>query len=229
MTTESNGVTVYWRPGCPYCSRLLRDLRLLGLPFDKANIWESTRAAATVRSVAGGNETVPTVLVGQHALVNPRAAEVVDAARTHAPDALDELDSGALTKLARGPWHAGLAAAVLAVAIWVALATANPSTTYHFAPALVAAAWPVGRRLRAGQALPPPVAMVTALGGAVLALAATALLAATGSLTGPALFGLPDAMTESLVGVTIGTVAGAGLAALGRQSATPRQPSPDRP
>src|SRR5574340_507318 len=32
-------VTIYWRPGCPYCSRLRRDLRAIGLPTSDINIW----------------------------------------------------------------------------------------------------------------------------------------------------------------------------------------------
>jgi hypothetical protein len=42
-------------------------------------------AAARVRSVAGGNETVPTVLVGEQALVNPSAAEVLGQVRRAMP------------------------------------------------------------------------------------------------------------------------------------------------
>ena len=41
--------------------------------------------AATVRSHAGGNETVPTVVVGDVAMVNPSASEVLDTIRAEAP------------------------------------------------------------------------------------------------------------------------------------------------
>ena len=41
-----------------------------------------------VRTVAGGNETVPTVRVGPVAAVNPSAAAVVDMVREHAPSLL---------------------------------------------------------------------------------------------------------------------------------------------
>ena len=86
MTGDRAAATVYWRPGCPYCSRLLGDLGRIGLPVDKVNIWEDPEAAATVRSIANGNETVPTVVVGDTAMVNPRAADVVDAVRRHTPN-----------------------------------------------------------------------------------------------------------------------------------------------
>jgi glutaredoxin-like protein len=74
-------VTVYTRPGCPYCFMLRRGLRRRGLPFTEVNIWEDPAAAAAVRAVAEGNETVPTVHVGDRWLVNPRAREVERLAR----------------------------------------------------------------------------------------------------------------------------------------------------
>ncbi len=79
-------VTVYWRPGCPYCHRLCRDLRRIGLPTREINIWEDRSAAAKVRSVAGGNETVPTVMIGDRAMVNPPASAVAGELRRVAPE-----------------------------------------------------------------------------------------------------------------------------------------------
>jgi mycoredoxin len=70
---------VHWRPGCPFCAALLLGLRLRGVPHRKVNIWEDEGAAAWVRSVAGGNETVPTVRIGELALVNPSTRAVIDA------------------------------------------------------------------------------------------------------------------------------------------------------
>ena len=80
-TIEKPGVTVYWRPGCPYCSRLRRGLRQVGLPVTEANIWEDPVAASVVRAAAHGNETVPTVVIGLTALVNPSVWAVVDASK----------------------------------------------------------------------------------------------------------------------------------------------------
>lgn len=77
---SSSAVTVYWRPGCPSCASLRRRLRRTGLVTCEVNIWQDPAGAATVRLVAGGNETVPTVVVGDTALVNPSAATVLDAA-----------------------------------------------------------------------------------------------------------------------------------------------------
>lgn len=72
-------VTVYWRPGCPYCYSLRRALRRSGLAVTEINIWESPDASARVRSYANGNETVPTVVIGNVALVNPSARQVLEA------------------------------------------------------------------------------------------------------------------------------------------------------
>lgn len=69
-------VTVYSRPGCPYCFLLRRGLRRRGITFTEVNIWQDPAAAAAVRAVADGNETVPTVHVADQWLVNPRPSRV---------------------------------------------------------------------------------------------------------------------------------------------------------
>lgn len=81
-----SAVTVYWRPGCMFCSGLFRSLDRIGLEPVRRNIWEDDDAAAFVRSVTGGSETVPTVVVGDAALVNPTADEVVRVLAQVAPD-----------------------------------------------------------------------------------------------------------------------------------------------
>jgi mycoredoxin len=81
-------ITVFWRPGCGFCSGLFRQFDQLNVPYDAVNIWDDPAGAAFVRSVDRGNETVPTVLVGSVALVNPSIREVLDAAVTHAPAAV---------------------------------------------------------------------------------------------------------------------------------------------
>jgi len=68
-------VVVYWRPGCPYCIRLRRGLRRVEVS-EEFNIWEDPSASAFVRSVNGGDELVPTVVVGTTVLRNPTPREV---------------------------------------------------------------------------------------------------------------------------------------------------------
>jgi mycoredoxin len=85
-------VTVYWRPGCPYCARLRQDLRVLGVPVREVDIWADESAAATVRELAGGNETVPTVVIGGRGYVNPPAATVLAEVRRISPDFAPDQD-----------------------------------------------------------------------------------------------------------------------------------------
>jgi mycoredoxin len=62
---------VYWRPGCRYCLRLRRRLGRRAARAHWVNIWRDPDAAAAVRAVTGGDETVPTVVAGGEAVVNP--------------------------------------------------------------------------------------------------------------------------------------------------------------
>jgi len=86
--TAGSEVLLYWRPGCPFCSRLKRRLAQLGVRATEVNIWADRDAAAVVRAIAGGNETVPTVVIGDTAMVNPTGPQVLDAARRLAPSAV---------------------------------------------------------------------------------------------------------------------------------------------
>ena len=74
------GVTLYWRPGCPFCMMLKRSLKRRGVATIDINIWDDPAAAGIVRRAARGNETVPTVEVGGRFLVNPSVNQVMEAA-----------------------------------------------------------------------------------------------------------------------------------------------------
>ena len=52
------------------------------------NIWEDPAAAAVVRAAARGNETVPTVGVGDTYLVNPSLNAVLELVAREAPGLL---------------------------------------------------------------------------------------------------------------------------------------------
>ncbi|MFG3509780.1 mycoredoxin [Streptomyces sp. NPDC047821] len=88
VSEDREEVVVHWRPGCPYCMKLRLQLRFTGLPYTEVNIWKDREAAAYVRSVADGNETVPTVRVAGTALVNPSLRQLLKAVRAHAPHLL---------------------------------------------------------------------------------------------------------------------------------------------
>ena len=74
-------IKFYWRPGCGFCRMLEHKLSNHDVPFTKINIWEVPGAAAVVRSHARGNETVPTVVIGNVGLVNPSANDVIAEAK----------------------------------------------------------------------------------------------------------------------------------------------------
>jgi glutaredoxin len=64
-----------------FCQRMRLMLWLRRVPARWINIWKDPAAAEFVRSVANGNETVPTVIIDGEAVVNPPPRRVVAAAR----------------------------------------------------------------------------------------------------------------------------------------------------
>lgn len=69
---------VFWRPGCPFCSRLRRGMDNRGIPATWRDIWSDDEAREIVRRANNGNETVPTVRLGTTTMTNPRSDEVAD-------------------------------------------------------------------------------------------------------------------------------------------------------
>jgi glutaredoxin len=78
VESEHPAVEVYWRPGCGFCSSMRAALASAGVDATWRNIWEDPEAAGFVRSAAGGNETVPTVRIGEDVMVAPRPRLVID-------------------------------------------------------------------------------------------------------------------------------------------------------
>jgi mycoredoxin len=73
------GLVVYRRPGCPYCERLRRRIgRDRDAVVTWVDIWRDAEAAAFVRGVNDGNETVPTVVADGTAYSNPEPSEVLE-------------------------------------------------------------------------------------------------------------------------------------------------------
>lgn len=104
MTTDAapQALDVYWRPGCPFCASLKRSLKRRKVPMQFHNIWEDPEAAAVVRSAAQGNETVPTVVIGGRALVNPTPQAVEALIAEVAPDLLPARSDGGGRRRFRG-------------------------------------------------------------------------------------------------------------------------------
>ncbi|OZC76651.1 hypothetical protein CH251_07225 [Rhodococcus sp. 06-462-5] len=88
QATQRSVPLIYWRPGCIFCLRLRVALLLRGkkavwvnIRNDPAGVEPAERsfnaAAARVRSVNDGNETVPTVFVGSEHRTNPNPSWVL--------------------------------------------------------------------------------------------------------------------------------------------------------
>jgi glutaredoxin len=88
--TRADTVIFYWRPGCGFCMSLERGLHRAGIELEKRNIWDEPAHAATVRSIANGHETVPTVVIGEAELVNPSTADVLRTMAEVAPHLVPE-------------------------------------------------------------------------------------------------------------------------------------------
>lgn len=88
-----DGIRFYRRRGCGFCVMLHRRLDELGVPMVTHDIWADPDAAEFVRRHADGNETVPTVAVGEQVLVNPSAGEVLAAMADEMPDLLEGIEA----------------------------------------------------------------------------------------------------------------------------------------
>lgn len=88
--TDPAVLRFYTRPGCGFSMRLRRQLDQAGVAYEPVDIWSDGDAAAVVRGVARGHETVPTLLLGDRAMVNPRLHEVLDVLEADAPHLLPE-------------------------------------------------------------------------------------------------------------------------------------------
>jgi mycoredoxin len=77
---------VFWRPGCGSCASLRRSLHEAGVDARWRNIWDDASAAAFVRSVAGGNETVPTVTFDGRVSIAPRPTGLLADLRVAHPE-----------------------------------------------------------------------------------------------------------------------------------------------
>jgi mycoredoxin len=75
-----DGVTIYWRDGCPFCLRLRWAVRRHVARATWVDIWADPDAAAYVRSTNDGNfEVVPTVVIDGVPHTNPDPSLVASA------------------------------------------------------------------------------------------------------------------------------------------------------
>jgi len=101
---EIEAVDFYTRRGCMISVGLARRLQRRGVPLRVHDIWADEDDAAFVRSVARGNETVPTVRIGDAVLVAPSTHAVLAALAEQAPHLLPPPDESRswLSRVRRG-------------------------------------------------------------------------------------------------------------------------------
>lgn len=213
----ATSIEVMWRPGCPFCGSLRRGLSRAGVVTTEHDIWSSADAAARVREATGGDETVPTVFVGDRALVNPSVRQVVDAIRAADPDyrpvatSATGREGGAGT---RKILSAGLIWTLVVAVAWSALVAWRPTTTWHLAPLILAAAWAwvVAQDTSSRDPSARRHIMLAGGGGLGAALTLTGVLSAAGRLDGPTWTGsgtpVVEALLLSLCGAAIATAMG---------------------
>lgn len=210
-------IEVMWRPGCPSCASLRRGLSRAGVATIEHDIWSSADAAARVRGATRGDETVPTVFVGDRALVNPSVREVVDAIRAADPD-FQSVSTPATGREGgdgtRSILNPGLTWTLVVAVVWSVLAAWRPTTTWHLAPLILGAAWPwiVGQDSAPGDHSARSRIILSGAAGLSAALALTGVLSASGRLDGPTWKGsstpVAEALLLSVVGAAIATTVG---------------------
>lgn len=109
--------------------------------------------------------------------------------------------AGGRTVARAGLWSASV------TAVWLVLAFRSPHVTYHLAPFVAAAAWPVSLRWVIGAPVPLRAAVVAAAGGLAVTLLGVFVLAIRGSLSGPSVWHGSGA-AESLLLAVGGTLWG---------------------
>lgn len=194
----SISVSLYTRPGCTFCAVLRWQLRRLDLPVNEIDIWRDRDAAARVRAATGGDETVPTVVVGEATLVAPGVDQVCRALREVAPDHVIDSSRSLPVRVARG-----LVGPVLVLAVWVALGLlAGPASIAGLGPGVLAASWAVAARVDAARSIGFGLGGALAGAGAALAVGALPVVPVLGATVAS----VPAAVIAVAVGSAFGVI-----------------------
>lgn len=113
---EPNAITVYGRPGCPGVGPVLRLLDAAGAPYEYIDIRQDPDAAARLRAITGGHESVPTVVLPDgRAMVEPGTLKLRQALQAQAPAGEEVVSSAEVVR-------AGLSNPVYVILALIALA-----------------------------------------------------------------------------------------------------------
>ena len=160
---------------------------------------------------------MPTVFVGQQTLVNPSVNQVVNAIRAddpgYQPTPPGRMGRGE-TSGAGSSLSAGLVWTLVVAVVWSLLVAWRPTTTWHLAPLLMAAAWPwvVGQDLSASDPTARRRVLIAGAGGLATGSALIAILALAGRLDGPTWTGGGTPVVEAFLlagaGALVATLVG---------------------
>jgi hypothetical protein len=126
----------------------------------------------------------------------------------------------------RNKWYVGVLAPVAAALVWAVLAVRTPTSTFHFAPLVVAVVWPVFGRIGDGGPPAGRESLVVGASGGVIAVIAGLGLQAAGKLEGPTFWSESGAIVEVLIFAAVGTLYGLRGWITQRFSRTPASVSP---
>lgn len=145
--SDPDALDVYWRPGCPYCAALRWSLERAQVPARWYDICQSDVDRARVVAATGGDETVPTVYVGDTVLVNPRFPVLLDTIQRQAPHLAPQVPAGAgrPTALHLLQW---VAVAALIATSFSLDRTGHSAASWAVDPAAVATWFGLGRLWR---------------------------------------------------------------------------------
>ena len=119
-----NSVLVYGRPGCPGVPPVLRLLDAAGMAYEYIDIRQDPDAAARLRTITGGYESVPTVVLPDgRAMVEPGTMKLRQALQERAPDGEEVVTQAEAVRAGlSNPVYLimALLALALIVAVWLA-------------------------------------------------------------------------------------------------------------
>ena len=122
--TTSERIIVYGRPGCPGVPPVLRLLDAAGADYEYVNIREDPEAAARLRAITGGYESVPTVVLPDgRALVEPGTMKLRQMLQEQNPGDVEIVSTATAVRAGlSNPVYLimALIALALTVAVWLA-------------------------------------------------------------------------------------------------------------